>query len=99
MNAELVAAGFARLHANIQAITDPVERAREANDAATVLRQFEAELCNTRDTALREDREANPGHTVPWLVETTGIGFATITNARRKARPVRHVGRYLRGQP
>ncbi len=96
MTADLTAAGLARLLDLTRQIPGTVDRMREANEVADVLRQFEAEFCNLRDTAIRQDRELFPRRTVDQLVELTGIGFSTITNARRLARPVKHRGRYRR---
>jgi hypothetical protein len=40
-----------------------------------------------RDDALRTDRRNHPEHTVERVTQLTGIGRATVVNARRITRP------------
>lgn len=96
MSADLVAAGLGRLLGVIERVADPVARAREAEQVVTLLRQFEAEFCTLRDSAVRADQEQHPRRTRQELADLTGVGVHTIVNARRVGHPISYPGRYAR---
>jgi predicted small secreted protein len=88
MAADPLAAGLAALLGRVEAISSDLDRMRQADEAAELLRRFESMFCSIRDSAIRADREAKPNRSITQLVALTGIGRATIANARRVSRPV-----------
>jgi hypothetical protein len=87
-----LAAGLAALRDRLAAEPNLLKRMQAAHDAAALLRRFESEMCEIRDTAIRADRAAKPNRTVDQLVALTGIGRATVVNARRFNRRPEHPG-------
>jgi hypothetical protein len=79
----------------IKRMRAPLVRAAAAHAAAAALREVETQLCWIRDNALRDDRRSHPEHTVDRVAHLTGIGPATVVNARRVSRPPRYARRDL----
>jgi hypothetical protein len=81
---------LAELKARIEGIPKTLDRMKAADEAAEALRTYESLLCAVRDDAIRTDRQLYPNRSITQLVLWTGIGRATIANARRVTRPVKY---------